>query len=158
MAITIIAVGKLKEDYWRAAEAEYAKRLQKEGIKIIEVAEERLPAAPSEAQIAEAKLKEGERLLNALPKDCFVFVLDGRGQNISSEQLAERIAQAELDGRGHFAFIIGGSYGLPPQVLQRADFLLSFGKMTYPHQLMRIILLEQVYRAYKIKRGEPYHK
>lgn len=158
MAITIIAVGKLKEEYWRAAEAEYVKRLQKEGIKIIEVAEERLSAAPSEAQIAEAKLKEGEKLLNALPKDCFVFVLDGRGQNISSEQLAERIAEAELGGRGHFAFIIGGSYGLPPQVLQRADFILSFGKMTYPHQLMRIILLEQVYRAYKIKHGEPYHK
>jgi len=158
MAITIIAVGKLKEQYWRAAEAEYVKRLQKEGIKIIEVAEERLPAVPSEAQIAEAKLKEGQRLLNALPKDCFVFVLDGRGQNIPSEQLAERIAEAELGGRGQFAFIIGGSYGLPPQVLQRADFVLSFGKMTYPHQLMRIILLEQVYRAYKIKRGEPYHK
>jgi len=159
MQIRIIAVGKLKERYWREAAAEYLKRLASYAkAEIIETAEERSAESPSAAEINQCLAKEGERILKYLPENWYVIPLVIDGRTLSSPDLAGLLGSLGLEGRSQVAFVIGGSYGLAPEVRQRGDCLLSFSALTFPHQLMRIILLEQVYRGFKILRGEPYHK
>ena len=159
MNIKIIAVGKLKESYWRDAVSEYSKRLSAYcSLEIIEVKESRLPANPSAADEAAVKAAEGQDILRHINKEDYVITLEIKGKGLSSEQLAEKIEQLALEGKSSLAFVIGGSLGLSPEVSKRADFKLSFSAMTFPHQMMRIVLLEQIYRSFKINRGETYHK
>ncbi len=159
MQITILAIGKIKENYLRDGLAEYLKRLTSFAkVKIYELEEERAAADPSPAQIEQIKKAEGRRILAALPKDCYHIALDMRGKNLSSGQLAKHIEKLALDGKSQLAFSIGGSFGLAKNIVDYADFLLSFGHMTFPHQLMRLILLEQIYRAFKMNSGQIYHK
>ncbi len=159
MRITIIAVGKLKERYWSAAVEEYLKRLQPYArIEIKEVAEERGAENPIAAEINRVKEKEGERIIKLLPPSCYTVPLAIEGGMLSSEDLAAMLTRLSLEGKSHITFIIGGSNGLAQEVLQRGDFCLSFSPLTFPHQMMRVILLEQIYRGFKIIKGEPYHK
>ena len=159
MNIKIIAVGKLKESYWRDAVSEYSKRLNAYcSLEIIEVKESRLPANPSAADEAAVKAAEGQDILRHINKEDYVITLEIKGKGLSSEQLAEKIEQLALEGKSSLAFVIGGSLGLSPEVSKRADFKLSFSAMTFPHQMMRIVLLEQIYRSFKINRNETYHK
>lgn len=159
MNIDIVCVGKVKERYLRDAIDEYRKRLSRFAkIDIVEVADEKTPEHASDALNEQIKEKEGERILKHLRGDAFVVALAIEGDQLTSEHLAARIAQWGLHGVSRLQFVIGGSLGLDPRVLTRADMLLSFSKMTFPHQLMRVILLEQLYRAFKINAHEPYHK
>ena len=159
MNIKIIAVGKLKESYWRDAVSEYSKRLNAYcSLEIIEVKESRLPANPSAADEAAVKAAEGQDILRHINKEDYVITLEIKGKGLSSEQLAEKIEQLALEGKSSLAFVIGGSLGLSPEVSKRADFKLSFSAMTFPHQMMRVVLLEQIYRSFKINRNETYHK
>lgn len=159
MNITIICVGKLKEAYWRDAVKEYSKRLSGYcSLNIIELKESRLAANPSPADELAVKVKEGEEILSHIRPSDLVVTLEIKGKKLSSEQLAARIEDWSLEGRSDLDFVIGGSLGLSPAVSQRADFKLSFSDMTFPHQMMRVILLEQIYRSFKIIRHEPYHK
>ena len=159
MKITILTVGKIKEKYLRDAIAEYTKRLSKYcKPEIIEVADEKTPDNASETVEENIRTKEGERLLKYVRDDAYVITLEINGKQLSSEELAEKIEKLGVQGTSHIMFIIGGSIGLGKEVLARSDFALSFSKMTFPHQLMRVILLEQVYRSYRIINGEPYHK
>ncbi len=159
MHISLIAVGKLKEDYLERGISEYVKRLNGYGkISVIEVAEERAPDKMSPAIEKQIQRKEGERVLSQLQEGVYVIALAIHGQTLSSEQFARQLNELAVYGRSEVAFIIGGSIGLSDEVLQRADKQLSFGRMTYPHQLMRLVLIEQIYRAFKINRGETYHK
>ncbi|KIL36324.1 50S rRNA methyltransferase [Cohnella kolymensis] len=159
MQIQIIAVGKLKEKYWNDAIAEYSKRLGPYArLDIRELPDEKTPDSMSPAEEEQVKAREGERILAALKPDAHVVALAIDGETWTSEQLAAHLDRQAVYGGGSIAFIIGGSLGLSPAVLSRADKRLSFGRMTYPHQLMRVLLLEQIYRAFKINRGEPYHK
>lgn len=158
MKITVLTVGKIKEKYFTAAIAEYSKRLSHCKLEIIEVADEKTPDKAPEAINLQIKEKEGERLLANIKDDAYVIALAIEGKELSSEQLAQKISQLALNGKSHLVFIIGGSLGLSEAVMKRADYKLSFSPMTFPHQLMRVILLEQVYRAFKINTGEPYHK
>ncbi len=159
MKITVLTVGKIKEKYFTAAIAEYSKRLSRYcKLEIIEVADEKTPDKAPEAINLQIKEKEGERLLANIKDDAYVIALAIEGKELSSEQLAQKISQLTLNGKSHLVFIIGGSLGLSEAVMKRADYKLSFSPMTFPHQLMRVILLEQVYRAFKINTGEPYHK
>ena len=159
MQTQILAIGKLKEAYLQAGINEYSKRLQPWGrLQIIELAEEKLPQNPGQAEIEQGKIAEGKRILQALNPGSFHIALDLRGDRLSSEQLADKLQQLALIGRSSLSFSIGGSYGLSAEVINAANMRLSFGAMTFPHQLMRLILLEQLYRAYKINRGETYHK
>lgn len=159
MKITILTVGKIKEKYFTAAIAEYAKRLSRYcKLEIIEVQDEKTPDKAPDAINWQIKEKEGERLLANIREDAYVIALAIQGKELSSEQLAQKIEQLTLNGKSHIVFIIGGSLGLSDAVLKRADYQLSFSPMTFPHQLMRVILLEQIYRAFKINAGEPYHK
>lgn len=159
MNIRIIAVGKLKEKYWRDAVAEYSKRLGAYcSLEIIEIKESPLRANPSPADEEAVKKAEGEEILRHLGKGDYVITLEIKGKSLSSEQLASKIADLALDGKSSIAFVIGGSLGLSPDVSRRADFKLSFSAMTFPHQMMRVILLEQIYRSFKINRNETYHK
>ncbi|TCT24590.1 23S rRNA (pseudouridine1915-N3)-methyltransferase [Melghiribacillus thermohalophilus] len=159
MKISIVAVGKLKEKYLKQGIQEYVKRLTPyANVEMVEVPDEKAPEHFSEAEMEEVKQKEGERILAKLSPDTYVITLEIEGKSISSEQLANKLDELSTYGRSKIAFIIGGSLGLSKAVTQRSDFSLSFSKMTFPHQLMRLILLEQVYRAMKINRGEPYHK
>jgi 23S rRNA (pseudouridine1915-N3)-methyltransferase len=159
MQIQIVAVGKLKEKYWAGAIEEYSKRLSPYArLDIRELPDEKTPDSMSPAEEEQVKAREGERILAALKPDAHVIALAIDGETWTSEQLAAQLDNQAVYGGGSIAFIIGGSLGLAPTVLARADKLLSFGRMTYPHQLMRVILLEQIYRAFKINRGEPYHK
>jgi len=159
MKITIIAVGKLKEAHLRDAVSEYAKRLSKYAkFEIIEVADE--PAgekiSPAEEQIVISK--EGERILKHVKDNSYLIATAIAGEMLTSEGLAGKIAKLSVGGHSHICFIIGGSLGLSADVLRRADFSLSFSKMTFPHQLMRVMLAEQIYRAFRINCNEPYHK
>lgn len=157
--VTVLCVGKLKEKYWREAAAEYQKRLAAFcRLSIVEVEEERLPDAPSAAQIEAALAAEGRRLLAHLPQRAAVFALCIEGQEMSSVQLARTWERLAVEGRGHTVFIIGGSWGLSPQVKAAADYRLSMSPMTFPHQLARVMLLEQLYRAGQIAAGGKYHK
>ena len=159
MKITILCVGKLKENFFAEAVAEYQKRLFKYAkIQIVEVADEKAPEQLSPAQSRQVKQREGERLLKKLPLDAFSVALAIEGTGLSSEGLAGFFEEKTVQGVSHFAFLIGGSLGLSEEVLARAQFLLSFSKMTFPHQLMRVLLLEQIYRSMRIIKKEPYHK
>ena len=156
MKITLITVGKIKEKYLKDAIAEYSKRLSKYcKLDIIEVSDEKTPDQASETVEEGIRSKEGEKILRYIKDDMYVITLEIAGKMLTSEELAERI---EKQGKSSIAFVIGGSIGLGKEVLKRSDYALSFSKMTFPHQLMRVILLEQVYRSYRIINGEPYHK
>lgn len=159
MNIDIVCVGKIKERYLKDAIAEYSKRLTRfTKISIIEVADEKTPEHASDAVNEQIKAKEGDRILKHLRDNATVVALAIEGKQLTSEQLAAHIAQWGLHGVSYVQFVIGGSLGLDPRVLTSANMLLSFSKMTFPHQLMRVILLEQVYRGFKINAHEPYHK
>lgn len=159
MKITIVAVGKVKEKFYRDAIAEFEKRLSKYcKLEIVEVADEKTPDNASAAQELQIKVKEGDRILSTIKDDMHVIALAIEGKQLSSTELADKIDKLGISGRSSIAFVIGGSLGLDERVLKRADFKLSFSPMTFPHQLMRVILLEQIYRAYRIIAGEPYHK
>lgn len=159
MKITIIAVGKVKEKFFTGAIEEYSKRLSRYcKLEIIELADEKTPDGASAALEAQIKEKEGDRILAAIKEGAYVIALAIEGRQLDSEELSRKIEQLGVQGNSHLVFIIGGSLGLHEKVLKCADFLLSFSKMTFPHQLMRVILLEQIYRGYRIMMGEPYHK
>jgi 23S rRNA (pseudouridine1915-N3)-methyltransferase len=157
--ISIISVGKLKEKYLKQGIDEYVKRLSGYAkVEIIEVQDEKAPENLSDQEMEQVKQKEGERILAKISDDTYVIALAIEGKMKSSEELAESLDKLATYGKSKIAFVIGGSLGLSKQVMQRANEALSFSKMTFPHQLMRLILLEQVYRAFRINRGEPYHK
>ena len=159
MKITLITVGKIKEKYLKDAIAEYTKRLSKYcKLEIIEVADEKTPDNASHVVEHAIRVKEAERILKYVKEDAYVITLEINGKQLSSEELADKIDKLGVQGTSHIIFIIGGSIGLGEDVLKKSDFALSFSKMTFPHQLMRVILLEQLYRCYRIINGEPYHK
>ncbi len=159
MNITVICVGKLKEKYWIDAVAEYSKRLNKYcHFSIIEVKEEKAPENLSVAEEIQVKNAEGKAILSHIKKGSYITALDVQGVGLSSEGLSDKINQLGIAGKSNIAFIIGGSIGLSDEILEQADFKLSFSKMTFPHQMMRVILAEQVFRAYKIIKNETYHK
>ena len=159
MKITILAVGKLKEKYWKQAIAEYEKRLGAYSkIEMIEVPDEKAPEHMSDKEIEQVKEKEGQRLLAKIKPQATVITLEIQGKMLSSEGLAKELQQRMTQGQSDFVFVIGGSNGLHQDVLNRSNYALSFSKMTFPHQMMRVVLIEQVYRAFKIMRGEPYNK
>jgi 23S rRNA (pseudouridine1915-N3)-methyltransferase len=159
MQIQIVAVGKLKESYLVQGIAEYTKRLGPYAkLQIVELQDEKAPESMSAAEERQVREREGERILAALRPEAYVVALAIDGKALSSEELAARLEELATYGRSQVAFVIGGSLGLAPAVLARAELRLSFGRMTLPHQLMRLVLAEQVYRAFKILRGEPYHK
>lgn len=159
MKITILAVGKLKEKYWKQAIAEYEKRLGAYSkIEMIEVPDEKAPETMSDKEIEQVKEKEGQRLLAKIKPQATVITLEIQGRMLSSEGLAKELQQRMTQGQSDFVFVIGGSNGLHQDVLNRSNYALSFSKMTFPHQMMRVVLIEQVYRAFKIMRGEAYHK
>ena len=159
MKITVITVGKIKEKYLKDAIAEYSKRLSRYcKLEILEVADEKTPDGVSEIVEENIREKEGERILKLIKEDAYVITLEISGKMLTSEELADRIETLGIQGKSHLVFVIGGSIGLGREVLRRSDYALSFSKMTFPHQLMRVILLEQIYRSYRIINGEPYHK
>lgn len=159
MKITVLAVGKIKERFYTDAVSEYAKRLSRYcRLEIVEVADEKTPDGAGEAMERKIKEKEGERLLSHIKDNMYVIALAIEGKARSSEELSGRLDNLGLQGNSDIAFVIGGSLGLSEAVLKRADEALSFSRMTFPHQLMRVILLEQIYRSFKIQHGEPYHK
>ena len=159
MKITLVTVGKIKEKYLEQAIAEYSKRLARYcKLEILQVADEKTPEGASAAVEEQIKEKEGERILSQVRDGSFVIALAIEGKMMSSEELAQKMDRLAVEGTSQITFTIGGSLGLSRKVLERADFLLSFSKMTFPHQLMRVILLEQIYRSYRIITGQPYHK
>lgn len=159
MKLSVVCVGKLKEKYWRDAIEEYSKRLSRYvKLEIVEVSDEKAPEAMSEAQENAVRKKEGERILKAIKDDMYVILLAIEGKQYTSEGLSKMLEENMVRGISHMAFIIGGSLGLSQEVMQRGDMALSFSSMTFPHQMMRIILLEQIYRGFKIMTKEPYHK
>ncbi|RHW32291.1 23S rRNA (pseudouridine(1915)-N(3))-methyltransferase RlmH [Oceanobacillus profundus] len=159
MKISIVSVGKLKEKYLKQGIQEYLKRLGAYAkVDVIEVADEKAPENMSEAEMLEVKRKEGERILSQIAPDTYVITLEINGKMLSSEQLAAKMDELATYGKSKIVFVIGGSLGISDDVQKRSDLALSFSKMTFPHQLMRLILLEQVYRGFRINRGEAYHK
>jgi len=156
--ITILAVGRLKEKYLAEGAGEYLKRLSPYAkVDIAEVEDESFPENLSPAGRQAVKEKEGARLLNRLRAGTFLVALDERGEMRSSKEMAVLLNKLALEGKSDLTFVIGGSLGLSPKIMERAGLVLSFSKMTFPHQLFRLILLEQLYRWFKISRGEPYH-
>jgi 23S rRNA (pseudouridine1915-N3)-methyltransferase len=159
MQIRVIAIGRIKEKFLQEGIAEYEKRLRPYvKLQISELGDEKRPASSSSSVETVAKDKEGERILQAVPEGSFVVALDLKGQSLSSEDLADTFREWELAGKSQVAFLIGGDLGLSPAVLNRSDLRLSLSKMTFTHPMARFLLLEQIYRAYRIKSGEPYHK
>lgn len=159
MKVTILCVGKVKEKFYRDGISEFTKRLSRYcKLDIIEVTDEKTSEDASETEIRLIKEKEGERILKNIKDDAYVICLCIDGKQLSSEALSEKIEKLGVQGTSHICFVIGGSLGLADEVVKRADFKLSFSPMTFPHQLMRVILLEQIYRAYRIMNHEPYHK
>lgn len=159
MKITVVCVGKIKEEYFRDAVSEYSKRLGRYcRLEIVEVADEKTPDGASEALEDAIRGKEADRILKKLPEDSYKIILDIGGCKMDSVVFGRRIEKLGVEGKSHIAFVIGGSLGLHQNVKQRADETLSFSDMTFPHQLMRVILLEQIYRGFRIVNGEPYHK
>lgn len=159
MKITLLTVGKIKEKYLRDAIAEYTKRLGRYCcLTIIEVPDEQTPEGAGAAVEDRIRLREAKRLLRYIREDAYVITLEISGKCLSSEEFAQKIEDLGVQGKSHIMFIIGGSIGLGTEILARSDFALSFSRMTFPHQLMRLILLEQIYRGYRIINGEPYHK
>ena len=158
MKIAVIGVGKLKEKYFVMAVEEYGKRLLRYcRLELVETADEKTPDGASPAEEERIKRLEGERILKAVREEDYVIALAIQGEALSSEELAQKLQDLSIRGR-RIVFIIGGSLGLHDSVLARADMRLSFSKMTFPHQLMRVVLLEQIYRSFRIIKGEPYHK
>ena len=158
MKITVVCAGKIKEKYLRDGIVEYEKRLRPfADVRTAEISEERMKEKPSAAEKVQTIRREGERLLAQVPQDAYLIVLDVGGAALSSEELAAKIDDLALAGRSHIAFLIGGPFGLSDEVRRRADLRLSFSRFTLPHQLIRLFLVEQIYRAFKISRGEPYH-
>ena len=159
MKISVVCVGKIKESFYRQAVDEYAKRLSKYcKFEVIEVADEKTPDKASEIMENQIKEKEAERILEKIKEDAYVFTLEIKGKRFTSEGFADCIRNVTLRGKSHLVFVIGGSLGLHEKVLKRSNQSISFSDMTFQHQLMRVILSEQIYRAYRIINGEPYHK
>ena len=159
LRVNLICIGRIKEKYWNDAIAEYSKRLSRYcKLNIIEVADEKTPDNAPAAIEEQIKKKEGERILQNIDPGAYVCALAINGKKYSSESFSEYIGNLGVQGVSHIQFVIGGSLGLSSEVLSRADSKISFSDMTFPHQMMRVILLEQIYRAYRIMRGEPYHK
>lgn len=159
MKITLITVGKIKEKFFRDAADEYGKRLSRYcKLDIREAADEKTPEKASQIQCEQILQKEGERILKLMPEDAFVITLEIEGRRLTSEAFASQIERLGVNGTSHIAFVIGGSLGLHDSIKKRADLAVSFSDMTFPHQLMRVILLEQIYRSFRIIHGEPYHK
>ncbi|MGL4847354.1 MAG: 23S rRNA (pseudouridine(1915)-N(3))-methyltransferase RlmH [Clostridium sp.] len=159
MNITLITVGKLKEKYLKQAIDEYSKRLSRYcKLEIIELADEKTPDNASEKEELQIKEKEGKAILSKIKENAFVIAMDLGGKNLTSEEFSKFIEQQGVIGNSNIVFLIGGSLGLSDEVKRRANYKLCFSKMTFPHQLFRVMLLEQVYRAYRIMKGEPYHK
>lgn len=159
MKITLLTVGKIKESYLEAGIREYVKRLSRYcKLEIFEVADEKTPDGASENQERQIREKEGKRLLNLIRPDAYVITLEIQGKQLSSTQLAGKLERLGVEGTSHITLVIGGSLGLSDEVIGRADFHLSLSVMTFPHQLTRLLLLEQLYRCYRIINGEPYHK
>ncbi|QXM06966.1 23S rRNA (pseudouridine(1915)-N(3))-methyltransferase RlmH [Crassaminicella indica] len=159
MNITIIGVGKIKEKYLVSAINEYKKRLSRYcKLHMIEVIDEKAPENLSDKEMEQIKDAEGEKILKHIKDGMYVIALDIKGKMLSSEELSDKLEKLGVGGNSSIAFVIGGSLGLSKKILKRADYKLSFSAMTFPHQLMRVILLEQVYRGFRIMRGEPYHK
>lgn len=159
MNLTIITVGKLKEKYLKDAVEEYSKRLSRYcKINIVEVQDEKTPENASKKDEDIIKEKEGSRISKHISDSMYVVAMDLKGNTMTSEQFSDLIGNLGLQGRSNIAFIIGGSLGVSKEILQRADYKLCFSRMTFPHQLFRVMLLEQIYRGFKIMKGEPYHK
>ena len=159
MKITIIAVGKIKEKFYSDAVAEYEKRLSRYcKLEIVQVEDEKTPDKTGTTLDEAVKRKEAERILKYLRDDAYVVTLEIQGDSYDSEGFAKQIDMLATQGVSHIQFVIGGSLGLHEEICKRADLAVSFSKMTFPHQLMRVILIEQIYRAYRIINGEPYHK
>ena len=159
MKITVLCVGKIKEKYLRDGIGEYAKRLGRYcKLEFVEVPDEKTPDGAGEALEEQIKAKEAERILKNIKEDAFVFTLEIAGKKYDSVGFAEKINSLGIQGKSHIQFVIGGSLGLHSSVSARSDGKISFSDMTFPHQLMRVILLEQIYRGYRIIAGEPYHK
>lgn len=158
MKITIVCVGKLKEKYLSAALDEYVKRLQPFcKLEIASIHEEKMPQDPSEAERNQVLEKETQRLLERIPEHSYVVLLDLQGKQITSPELAEKMDVLVLQGISHITFVIGGAFGYTDSLRKKADFLWSFSKLTFTHQIIRVLLLEQIYRAFKISKGEKYH-
>lgn len=159
MNITLLCVGKIKEQYWTEALTEYSKRLSRYcNLKIVEVKDEKTDENASDAENEAVKDAEGERLLAKIPSNATVIALAINGKSFSSEELAGKLENYMLNGQSELYFIIGGSLGLSEKVLSRAQEKWSFSKLTFPHQMMRVIFLEQIYRGFRILKNEPYHK
>jgi 23S rRNA (pseudouridine1915-N3)-methyltransferase len=159
MNITILCIGKLKEKYWQDAVKEYEKRLSAFcKLQILQLDETRVPDKPTPAEIQQTVQKEGQKILAKIPQGSRVVALCIEGKQFSSEELAQYMEKQTLEGASHLTFIIGGSYGLSDEVKKACHLKLSFSKMTFPHQLFRVLLLEQVYRGFQITKGSPYHK
>lgn len=158
MKITIVTAGKIKEKYLTAGINEFLKRLGPFAtVKIVEINEEKMKDNPSEAEKQQTLQQEGQRLLRQVPEGSYLFVLDVYGQQLSSEKLAAKLDSLALQGHSNITFLIGGAFGLSEEVRQAADFRLSFSPMTFTHQMIRLLLVEQIYRCFKINRGEKYH-
>lgn len=159
MKITVISVGKVKEKYYRDAVKEYEKRLSRYcKLEIVEAEDEKTPDKASYAEENRIKLREAERILKHIKDDAYVITLEIAGNTYDSVELSQKIDKLSIQGVSHIQFIIGGSLGLHENICRRSDLALSFSKMTFPHQLMRVILLEQIYRSFRIINNEPYHK
>lgn len=159
MKITILCVGKIKEDFYRKAVLEYTKRLNRYcKLELIEVADEKTPETAGDALARQIKDREGERLSKQIKEDSYVVALAIEGKSMDSTAFSASLEHLGLSGKSHVVFVIGGSLGLSERIIKRADALVSFSKMTFPHQLMRVILLEQIYRGFRIMHHEPYHK
>ena len=158
MKINIVTAGKIKEKYLTEGIKEFLKRLGPfANVKIIEISEEKMKDNPSEAEKQQTLTQEGQRLLKQVPEGSYLIVLDVYGKELSSEELAAKIDSLGLSGKSNITFLIGGAFGLSSEVRSAADMLLSFSKMTFTHQMVRLLLVEQIYRAFKINRGEKYH-
>lgn len=159
MKITVLCVGKIKEKFYTAAVEEYVKRLSRYSkVEIAEVQDEKTVEGASEKEEERVRDIEGRRLLSRISDGAYVIALAIEGESMSSAKLAARLEALAASGASHMVFVIGGSLGLSSEVMKRSDMQLSFSKLTFPHQLMRVILLEQIYRSFRIIRGEPYHK
>ena len=159
MEIRIVTVGKIKEKYLNDGIAEYAKRLSRYcKLTFCQVPDEKTPDNASENAEEMIRQKEAERLLKYIREDAYLITLEIGGKQLTSEEFSEKIEKLGIQGTSHIIFVIGGSIGIGKAVLEKSDYALSFSKMTFPHQLMRVILLEQIYRGYRIMSGEPYHK
>ena len=159
MKIKIVTVGKLKEKYLKDGIAEYSKRISRFAtVEMIELADEKTPDRASDSENQKILELEGTRILSKIGDRDFVIVLAIEGKTLSSEEFSKQLEQAPINGFSTLTFIIGGSLGLSPQVKKRANLSISFGRLTLPHQLMRLVLVEQIYRAFTIQQGSPYHK